>query len=298
MSAAVAAGPGVRVAARPGSVLAQLARKEIGRYLRHPLFLFGFVLCWFGSLPHVDKQMSVLISPIAPAAGIGLFGLVVMNGLVRSSDRIAGVAGEVPTSVRTRTLAHIASAVVPFTVGLIWFAWAVWEYHRQPPAVDGAPFGGVGNGWAYALLFALGTLSCVGGPLLGLVLARWVKVRGAAPVVAVLLVLAVIIMQGLFVPLRSYRLFMPWTQFTGPYGVPGDSNRALILRGSTGWYAVYLALLCGLGAVVSLIPGDGRRRPLQLTAGAVAILAIVACVIASTTGVPHTVINPVHSFNP
>jgi hypothetical protein len=298
MSAAVIAGPTAQVAARPQSVLRQLALKEIGRYLRHPLFLFGFVLCWFTSLANVDKQMSVLESPISPAAGIGLLGLVVTNGLVRSSDRIAGAAGEAPTSMRTRTLAVIASTLVPLTVGLLWFAWAVWEFHRQPPGRDGAPFGGVGNGWAYALLFALGTISCVGGPLLGIVLARWVNVRGAAPVFAVLLVLAVIIMQGLFVSLRSVRLFMPWTQFAGPYGIPGDANRVLILRGSTGWYAVYLALLCGLGAVVSLIPGDGPRRSLRLAAGVVAILAVVACVLASTTGVTHTMINPVHSFNP
>ncbi len=298
MSTAVIAGPTARAAASPPSVLRQLALKEIGRYLRHPLFLFGFILCWFASLSNVDKQMSVLISPIAPAAGIGLFGLLVTNSLARSSDRIARIAGEAPTSIRTRTLAVIVSTVVPLTVGLVWFAWAVWEYHRQPPAVDGAPFGGVGNGWAYALLFALGTISCVGGPLLGVVLARWVNIRGAAPVAAVLLVLAVIIMQGIFVPLRSVRLFMPWTQFAGPYGVAGDSNRALILRGSTGWYAVYLGLLCGLGALVSLIPGDGRRRSLQLAAGAVAILAVAACVVASTTGVTHTMVNPVHSFNP
>jgi hypothetical protein len=169
---------------------------------------------------------------------------------------------------------------------------------RQAPAADGAPFGGVGNGWAYALLFALGTISCAGGPLLGIVLARWVRVRGAAPVFAVLLVLAVILMQGIFAPLRRYRLFMPWTQFAGPYGIAGDNNRALILPGSTGRYALYLAVLCGLGAVVSLIPGDGRRRQLQLTAGALATLAVVACVLASTTGVTHTMINPVHSFNP
>jgi hypothetical protein len=99
-------------------------------------------------------------------------------------------------------------------------------------------------------------------------------------VFAVLLVLAVILMQGIFAPLRPYRLFMPWAQFAGPYGIAGDRNRALILPGSTGWYAVYLALLCGLGAVVSH-PGRRPPPPLQLTAGAVAILAV----------------DPVHSFN-
>jgi hypothetical protein len=286
-----------RAPARSRSVFGQLAVKEMARYARHPLFLLGFVFCWATSVPHVDKQMSVLESPISCAAGIGLIGLLVMNGLARNGDRIASSAGELPVSTRTRTLALAAATVVPFTVGLAWYVWAVAEYHHQPPAIDGAPFGGVGNGWVYALLFALGPISCIGGPLLGLVLARWVPTRGAAPVFAVLLVLAVIVMQGVFVPLRPYRLFMPWTDFAGPYGIKGDSNRALILQGSPGWYCVYLALLCALGVLLALIPGEGpRRRLLAMTVG-VAVLVTVVCVIASTTGVGHTMVNPVHSFN-
>lgn len=298
MSAAVDFSAVGSSATRPGSALRPLAVKEMVRYLRHPLFLLGFVLCWSTSLlPSAPRQFSVLESPISPAAGIGLFGLLVMNGLARSGDRVAGAAGELPTSLRTRTLALVVTLVVPLTVGLAWFAWAVVEFHHQPPAADGAPFGGVGTGWAYAILFALGTISCVGGPLLGLVLARWVDVRGAAPVSAVLLVLAVIVMQGIFVPVRSFRLLMPWTEFTGPFGIPGDPNRALILKGSPGWYAVYLALLCVLGGVVALIPGDGRRRQLWIGAGVVAVLAVAACVLASTTGVGHTMVNPVPSFD-
>jgi hypothetical protein len=287
-----------RAPARPRSVFQQLALKEMTRYARHPLFVIGFVFCWVTSVAHVDKQMSVLVSPISCAAGIGLFGLLVMNGLARTGDRVASSAGELPVSARSRTLALAAATVVPFIVGLAWYAWAVAEYHHQPPAIDGAPFGGVGNGWAYALLFALGPISCVGGPLLGLVLARWVPARGAAPVFAVLLVLAVILLQGVFAPLRPYRLFMPWTQFGGPYGIKGDSNRALILPGSTGWYCVYLGLLCVLGVLLALIPAEGPRRQLVAATIGVAVLAVVVCVIASTTGVQHTMVNPVHSFNP
>lgn len=283
---------------RSRSVLPQLAAKETTRYLRHPLFLLGFVLTWFTSLSHIDRQTSVLSSQLYPAAGIGLFGLLVMNGLARSGERVAAAAGEVPTSSRTRNLALVAALIVPLTVGLAWFTWAVWAFNHQPPGVDGAPFGGIGHGWAYAVLFALGTLSCVGGPVLGLVLARWVDVRGAPPVFAVLLILAVIVTQGVFAALRPYRLVMPWTGFSGPWGIDSDPNRVLILQGSPGWYAVYLALLCVLGVLVALIPGEDDRRPLLRAAGVVAVLAVAACVFASITGVPQTMVNPVHSIEP
>jgi hypothetical protein len=90
---------------------------------------------------------------------------------------------------------------------------------------------------------------------------------------------------------------MPWTQFSGPYGIKGDSNRVLILPGSPGWYCVYLALLCVLGVLLALIPAEGPRRRLVVATIGVAVLAAVVCVIASTTGVGHTMVNPVHSLN-
>ena len=105
---------------------------------------------------------------------------MVMAGLVRRSDQAQAAAGTVVLSERERTYALASAAVVPFTVGLAFFAWAVWEYHAHPPLDYTMPFGDVGDGWVYAMLFALGTLSTLGGPILGLVVGRWLQFRGAA----------------------------------------------------------------------------------------------------------------------
>jgi hypothetical protein len=276
--------------------LRPLAVKEIGRYARHPVFLVGLLFVLATSLTHVDPQMSTLESVISPAAGFGLFGLVTMNSLALTADRVADTAGAVPLAPRVRTLGLVAALAVPVGCGLAWFAWAVWAFHRQPPGADGAPFGGVGNGWAYAILFALGTVSCAGGPILGLVVARWIDVRGAAAVTVVLLILVTIVMQGIVVGLRPYRPIMPWTHFTGPYGIPGDPNRVLILTGSPAWYAVYLVLLCIAGVLLALLHDEGPRRRLLIALGVVGACAVLACVLACTTGVDHTMVNPVHSI--
>ena len=140
----------------------------------------------------VDDDSSSLSYPIVPATCFGIFGLLVMAGLVRRSDQAQAAAGTVVLSERERTYALASAAVVPFTVGLAFFAWAVWQYHAHPPRDYTIPFGDVGDGWVYAMLFALGTLCTLGGPILGLVVGRWLQFRGAAILVSVALVLLTI----------------------------------------------------------------------------------------------------------
>ena len=114
------------------------------------------------------------------------------------------------------------ATVVPFVAGLLFFGWAVWAYHDSPPLPSSIPFGGVGDGWVYAVLFALGVLSCVGGPILVLVIGRW-RPGSGEPLPAAALIMATFPMQGLIQPLRYVWVFMPWTYFGGPYGVEGNS---------------------------------------------------------------------------
>ena len=141
---------------------------------------------------------------------------------------------------------------MPFVAGLGFFAWSVWAYHAQPPKDFTMPFGGyVGDGWIYALLFALGAMSALGGPILGLVVGRWLQFRGAGILIAVGMIMVTIVMQGIVEPLRYVRVFWPWTYFGGPMGIEGDPERWVILTGSPQWYCLYLAALCALGVVVA-----------------------------------------------
>jgi hypothetical protein len=275
------------------SMLVQLTRKEILRYLRHPLFLVGVVLVALTCVD-ADTRSSSLDNVIGPAAGLGVIGLLVMASLARSSDQIAGAAGAVVVSERTRTLALAGALVVPFIAGLVWLLWAIWAYGHWPSEPNGAPFGGVGDDWAYASLIALGVIPALGGPILGLVLGRWVQRRGAAPIFAVLLVAETIVMQGLFEPLRYLRLIAPWTYFSGQAGIPGDPERVLIMTGSPQWYSVYLLALCALGIVLALLHDrEHPRRTLFIALGVIGAIAVVTCVLAITTGVQELMINPI-----
>lgn len=273
-----------------------LAVTEMVRYARHPLFLLGAA---FTALPAVlgpDLRTSSISHAIAPAAGLGLFGLLVSASLTRSSDRAAIATGSPVVAVRTRTLALAAACLVPFAAGLLWFAWAVWAYNTSPPSADGLPFGPAGDAWAYSVMFALGPMACLGGPVLGLALARWVRARWAPALAVVVLVFATIIMQGLFEPLRTVRLVMPWTQFGGPFGVPEDPERMVLLVGSPQWYVAYLILLCLAGVLLALLRDpDADRRPVAIGLGVVLSAAAICTVLAMTTGVEQTLVNPVPS---
>jgi hypothetical protein len=274
-----------------------LARQESLHYLRHPLFIIGVVLTAAICVSGPDKSSSSLFHVIVPAAALGVFGLLVMAGMVRRSDKAHAAAGAVVVTERTRTLALATSVVVPFTAGLMFFAWSVWAWNDSPPADYAVPFGGiVGDAWVYAVMFALGPLAAAGGPILGLVIGRWVHFRGAAIISAVLLIMVTIVMQGLIEPLRYIRVFMPWTFFGGPYGVDGDAERWMILTGSPQWYCLYLVALCVLGVLVAMLhdreqPRDGLKK---LAVG-VAVVALALGTLSMTMGVQETHVNPIPS---
>ncbi len=270
-----------------------LATHEVKSYLRHPLFLIGAALTVAVVVMGPDKVSSSLFHVIVPATTLGVFGLLVMVSLVHRSDAANAAAGAVVAGERTRTLALATATVVPFVAGLLFFGWAVWAYHDSPPLPSSIPFGGVGDGWVYAVLFALGVLSCVGGPILGLVIGRWLTFRGAGIVTAVLLIMATILMQGLIEPLRYVRVFMPWTYFGGPYGVEGNAERWLILTGSPFWYCLYLVALCVMGVIIALLHDrEQPRQGLLRLLGFVAVAAVVLFVLAMTTGVQEVLVNP------
>ncbi|HET9422488.1 MAG TPA: hypothetical protein VFO49_15215 [Nocardioides sp.] len=276
-----------------------LARHEIKSYARHPLFIIGVLLTALICADGPDKASSSLFHVIVPGVALGVFGLLIMAGLVRRSDKTYEAAGTVVVTERTRTLALATATVVPFTAGLLFFGWAVWAWNDSPPLDYTIPFGGiVGDGWVYAWLFALGTISAVGGPVLGLVVGRWLHFRGAAILVAVALILATITMQGLIEPLRYIRVFMPWTYFGGPLGVEGDADRWLIMTGSPQWYCAYLVALCGLGVLIALLHDREQPRAglAKVTAG-VAVLALALGTMAMTTGVTEEHVNPLPSPN-
>jgi hypothetical protein len=275
-----------------------LAGQEIRHYLKSRLFWVGAGLLLIMSVPSLaspDERGSTSLDGLAPAALLGVLGLVVMVGLTRNSDRAAAVAGAVSVPQRSRTLALAAAVVVPAAFGLIWFALATIAYLANPPDASG-PFGPADDAFVLATMFAQGVMSCIGGPLLGLLLARWVPGRGVAPVAAVVLVLVTILLQGVFEFTRGWREIWPWTHFHGPIGTSEDSDRWLVLPGSPYWYIAYLAALCVLGVLVAVYrdPEADRARLRYLILGTLAV-AVVLTVLSMIGGADSTVVSQVPS---
>jgi FtsH-binding integral membrane protein len=282
------------------STLGVLARQEIRNYLRHKLFWFGtaliIVVTVFTILNLDSDPSSASLYAIAPAALLGVLGLVTMFGLTRRSDRAAEAAGAVAVPERTRTLALAVAVVVPFTVALVTWVVAVLGLLAHPPAPETVP-PGVSSGYVYAQMFGDGVLSAVGGPLLGLLLARYLPKRGVAALASVLLVLVTILLQGNFAGGQPYRVFWVWTYFVGPLGwgpEPDGLTHWKTAPGNPYFWLVYLAVLCVLGIVLAVRHDpESQRARLTWSALALVVVAAILGVLSMTVGFSEAIVNPV-----
>ncbi len=279
-----------------GSTLGALARQEIRNYLHHKLFWFGTALVLAVDvvmLFHLDGDPGSSGSyMIAPAALLGVLGLVVMFGLTRRSDRAAEAAGVVAVAERDRTLALAAAIVVPFSVALGSFVVAVATWYLHPPAAYVVP-PGIPSAFVHAQQFGDGVVCAIGGPVLGLVLARYLPRRGVAPVASVLLVVVTILLQGSLVGgEQPYRVLWAWTYFLTQRSVDGEWHLGT-LPGNPFLWVLYLLILCALGLVVAVRHDpDSDRTMLTKVAVGLTILALVVGVLTMTVGYTEAVISP------
>ncbi len=279
-----------------GSTLGVLARQEIRNYLRHKLFWFGTALVLLVDvvlLFNLDNDPGSSGSyMIAPAALLGVLGLVVMFGLTRRSDRAAEAAGVVAVPERTRTLALAAAIVVPLSVALASFVVAVATWYLHPPADYVLP-PGIPNAFVHAEQFGDGVVCAIGGPILGLVLARYLPRRGVAPLASVLLVVVTILLQGSLVGgEQPYRVFWAWTYFLTQRSVDGEWHLGT-LPGNPFIWVLYLLVLCALGLVAAVRHDpDSDQTTLTKVAVGLSALAVVLGVLTMTVGYTDAVLNP------
>lgn len=280
-----------------------LARQEVRNYLRSKLYWFGTaVLAVVAVTTYLSASdaagrsgyASTTIDMIAPAALLGILGLIVMSGLTRRSDRAAAAAGTVAVPERTRTAALAVATVVPVATALAWFVSAVVVYRLHPPSPDTVPFPPFGDGHVLTAMFALGVVSALGGPLLGLLLARWLPRRGVTPLAVVVVVLVTILMQGNFEATWHWRVVWPWTYWYGPMGWNTGTGHWVALPGSPLLWTAYLLTLCVLGLLVAVYhdPESDRRR-LRLLIAAAGVVAVGFLVLTMVTGLPEATYNPV-----
>lgn len=287
------------------SSLAVLARQEIRNYLKSKLFWVGLALTLLGYSQQFffpDAGGTDFGTPwlgLVTAAGIGVFGIGVMTGLVRRSDRLAAAAGAAAISERTRTVALASAAVVPGVIGLVLWVVAVVGFHVQGYDVPNA-YHGVSDAYVAAFMFGQGPLAAIGGPLLGLVAARYLRFRGMAALLSVSIIIVTILMQGIIEASLPWRMAWVWTQWAVPVGLDGNTmggeDAFGFLPGSPYFWVLYLATICVLGVVTAAYHDPESNRPaIRGAVVAIIALAVVFGVLSSALGVDSVIVNPIAS---
>jgi hypothetical protein len=282
-------------------VLGVLARQEIRNYLRSKLFWAGVLLLalvtvfsFVNAAREGQGNASSAMDMIAPSALVGVFGLIVLAGLTKRSDRAAEAAGSVAVPERTRTVALAAAVVVPVTTAMLWYGTAVVTYLVHRPSPSTVPFGPIGDGFVFSVMFAIGVVPAATGPILGLVIARWLPRRGVTALAVVLVVIVTILMQGNFEATWRWRVIWPWTQWYGPVGWNTGDGHWAVLPGSPVMWVAYLLSLCVLGVLVAVYHDPESDRPaLRKVIGAVVVVAVVAVGLTMALGASEAVFNPV-----
>ncbi len=277
------------------SVLLRLARIEALRYARHPLFVIGVLLALASSGTYGPAELD---HQVVPAFFIGVLGLVVASRLATAIDTSQPVVGAAPVAEPVRTAALCLACAVPAAAGaLVVFVHRLFVLADPPPSYAYAGYGATDRWW---ITIAIPVVASAGGPLLGVLVGRWLRFRGAT----VLAVLGLLLWSQIaaYYPAqrldaesvfaRTLHLFTPYTAFLE---TNGDGNAAPTLvtsyTGSPFWFLVWTVALCAMAATAAIAHGaTGRLRRVVVRwfAGAVAV-AVTALILGVGTGADHLV---------
>lgn len=285
------------------SLLGSLAQQEIRNYLKSRLFWVGLTLALLGFAQQFffpdksGRDFGAVWLGLVIAAGIGVFGIGVMTGLVRRSDRLAAAAGATAASERDRTLALASAVVVPAAVGFVLWVLEVIGFYAQGYDVPNA-YDGVSDAHILAFTFGQGVMASIGGPVLGLVAARYLRFRGMAVLLSVVMIIVTIVMQGLFESTLPWRMVWVWTQWAGPTGLDGDAlggdDAFSMFPGSPYFWVLYLAAVCTLGVLAALHHDPESDRSANRKT-MVVVLAVAAAFagLSIAFGVDDVIVNPI-----
>ena len=269
---------------RPLPTLLSLARADARRFARHPLFLFGAGALLALVIASLFQEGSGDPAPLWPtllvAFFLGVFGFVVAHRLTTSLRRSGDLAETSPVGQRQRTAALCLACLVPASAGTLFVIYLVvagqiWPPVGSPASAPVAWFGDEPDLAILAALVALGPVAALGGPLLGVAVARWAPFRGSALLGMVVLVVATSLPSSSPAP---WRALPPWAvladEFVGSNGKVASSS--LVEGVSPQWYLGYVLCLCGLAAVAALLRDPINRRPLCVV-GALLALGAIGC---------------------
>ena len=274
--------PGSAVA--PGQSLMALAQAEALRFARHPLFLVSAAVMLLATAIGVANQKVVDVGvegTVLPAFFVGVFGFVVAHRLTTSLRRSGDLADTAPVSAQRRTLALCLACLVPMTLGILVVLSSVLFGAIWPPSLPGghvAWFGYEPDLTIWAILFGDVVLACLGGPLLGVAVARWAPFRGSALLGMAVLAIGASILASLPSP---WYVVSPCALFSDEHLDNGKYQVSWVRDGvSPVWWCGYAACLCGLAVLAALLRHDADRRRLLTSAGVLVALAVGFALVA------------------
>lgn len=281
-----------------GSVTA-LAKVEVTRYARHPLFLVGVVLNTVVlSMALTHQRDSMLEPPVGPAFLLGVFGMVVGYRLTRSMARTTEALASTPVDVGQRVAALCLACLLPAAVGLA-SGLAILVFAEQ-------------NGdWGYgtwsgseraAIVLGQTAVASLGGPLLGIAAGRWLRFPGAVVVAPVAVVTWTVVLnaRAAWDPSSrgwaAVRLLSPFGWFHSLDTEGGKPHAVESWLGNPWFFLVWLLLLCAFAAILAMLrsaEGANRAR-LQRVLLAVVVAALASYAGAVLTGPDHATVRDVN----
>lgn len=280
------------------AVVGTLARIEVRRLLRHPIFVVAALLfilvsvtAPFSEYADADYDVSVdgtetnLDWPVLPAFLLGLGGLIAMNRIARSSDRTGDLLRAAPATSLQRSLALCLVCLVPAGLAL---AGAVHEFvwWMVNPPVQSVSWGEFTTPELAAIVLQ-GVLAALGGPLLGVAVARWWRWPTAAAITSVGLILWAVLSGIVRDTTWSERL----VHHSSPFALVAFNTEGSTWTqgGNHFWRVAYLAGMCALAALAACAhgsTGEERRRLVRvsLAVGGLTVLALMLTVLTGPEG--------------
>jgi hypothetical protein len=264
-----------------GATLRALARADARRYARHPLFVIPCAVLLVSAVADQVQDndgTNPMIPTMTTAFLIGVFGFVVAHRLTTSLRRTHELTSTVPVEQQTRTLSLCLACLVPFAVGIAGAIYMLVTNTITPP--DGIPpsapvtwFGDYPAVDVLATLFLMGPLATLGGPLLGVAVARWAPFRGSALLGVVVLVVATAVpasdSHG-----SAVRLASAWPVLMDEHVVDGRNlSSTFVPEIEPIWALGWVLSLCGLAVVAALLRDPCHRRQLLVAGGALTVAA-------------------------
>ena len=269
-----------------------LAKVEARRLAKHPAFLIGLVLTVY-FLATLTRTRDYYNIAIVPAFFLGMFGMVAMFRLTRSMEKLEEAVGTTPAGVQDRVRALCLATLLPGVLGVLAFVTVLVHHGDVPTYAQGA--------WSasdrFAIFFGEIVVACVGGPLLGIAAARWLRFPGAVVVPFAAILFVVLTGEGLTdgAPQAWWstlaRLVSPWTQFTT---IADNEQRVGSWLGSPWLWVGWLVALCVLAVLAALLKdADAADRSRFLRMGAVVgavglVFLVLAVVLGPDQATMHT----------